>query len=101
MQKFIKEYRNKNEDRFNYSLINREYDDDLVEYIIDCCKSLEVLEYIKFLGYDDVNLSIKTNNDLMEIKLDKVENNYNDLLKRVIKVEEKQKNIERILERRD
>lgn len=31
----------------------------------------EVLEYIKSLGYDDVNLSIKTNNDLMEIKLDK------------------------------
>ena len=44
---------------------------------------------------------IKTSIDRMEIKLDKVENNYNDLLKRVIKVEEKQKNIERILERRD
>lgn len=44
---------------------------------------------------------IKTSIDRMEIKLDKVENNYNDLLKRVIKVEEKQKNIERILERRE
>lgn len=54
MKKFIKEYVNKNEERFNYPLINREYDDDLVEYIIDCCKSLEVLEYIKFLGYEYV-----------------------------------------------
>jgi hypothetical protein len=48
----MKEYKNKNEERFNYPLINREYDDDLVEYIIDCCKSLEVLEYVKFIGYD-------------------------------------------------
>lgn len=43
---------------------------------------------------------IKSSIERMEHKLDKVENNYNDLLKRVIKVEEKQKNIERIFERR-
>lgn len=52
MRKFIRNYINGNEQRFNYPLINREYDDDLVEYIIDCCRSLEVLEYIKFLGYE-------------------------------------------------
>lgn len=63
MKKFIKSYTNKNEERFNYPLINREYDDDLVKYIIDCCKSLEVLEYVQFLGYDyitneaDINTS--------------------------------------------
>lgn len=44
---------------------------------------------------------IKTSISRMELKLDKVENNYNDLLKRLIKVEEKQKNIEKIIERRD
>lgn len=54
MIKFIKEYKNPNEERFNYPLINREYDDDLVDYIVDCCKSLEVLEYVKFLGYDHI-----------------------------------------------
>jgi len=54
MKKFIKNYVNKNEERFNYPLINREYDDDLVDYIVDCCKSLEVLEYIKFIGYEYV-----------------------------------------------
>lgn len=54
MKKFIKTYTNPNEERFNYPLINREYDDDLVSYIIDCCKSLEVLENIKFIGYEYV-----------------------------------------------
>ena len=44
---------------------------------------------------------IKSSIDRMEVKFDKVENKYNDLLKRVIKVEEKQKNIEKIIERRD
>ena len=54
MKKFLKTYKNKNEDRINYGLINRDYDDDLVYYIVDCCKSLEVLQYIKFLGYEYV-----------------------------------------------
>ena len=52
MKKFISEYENPNESRINYGLINREYDDDLVEYIVNCCKSLEVLHQVKFLGYD-------------------------------------------------
>jgi len=61
MYKFIKEYKNPNEERFNYPLINREYDDDLVNYIVDCCKSLEVLEYVKFLGYDYVTNEAEIN----------------------------------------
>lgn len=54
MKKFIHSYKNPNEDRMNYGLINREYDSDLIELIVDCCKSLEVLEYIEFLGYEYV-----------------------------------------------
>lgn len=63
MKKFLKTYKNKNEDKLNYGLINREYDEDLVHYIVDCCKSLEVLQYIKFIGYEyitneaDINTS--------------------------------------------
>ena len=63
MKKFLKTYKNTVEDRINYGLINREYDDDLVHYIVDCCKSLEVLRNIKFLGYEyitneaDINTS--------------------------------------------
>lgn len=51
MRKFLKEYNNPEEGRINYKLINREYDGDLVNYIIDSCKSLEVLENIEFIGY--------------------------------------------------
>lgn len=52
MKDMIKDYVNLNEDRINYGLMNREYDDSLVEYIINACKSLEVLDYITFEGYD-------------------------------------------------
>lgn len=34
--------------------MDREYDDDLIEHIVASCKSLEVLKYVKFLGYDYV-----------------------------------------------
>jgi hypothetical protein len=32
--------------------MNRDNDDELVEYLVSSCKSLEVLKYIKFLGYE-------------------------------------------------
>lgn len=51
MKDFLKDYVNPNEDRINEKLVNREHDDDLVQLIINSCKSLEVIEYIKFLGY--------------------------------------------------
>ena len=54
MKKFLKTYKNKNEDKINYGLINKEYDDDLVQYIVDCCKSLEVLQQIEFLGFEHI-----------------------------------------------
>lgn len=51
MLDFISDYKNPNGERFNMKLMNREYDDSLVEYIVASCKSLEVLESIKFLGF--------------------------------------------------
>jgi hypothetical protein len=51
MRDFIANYENENEKRINYGLITREYDEDLIKLIVNACKSLEVLEYIKFLGY--------------------------------------------------
>jgi len=52
MKDFIKSYKNPNESRINFGLMNREYDDDLIQYLVNSCKSLEVLKNIKFLGYD-------------------------------------------------
>lgn len=63
MRKFLKEYNNPEEERINFDLINRVNDCELVDYIVECCKSLEVLEYIKFKGYElitneaDINTS--------------------------------------------
>ena len=63
MKKFLKHYKNPNNDRLNRGVINRETDADLVDYIVDACKSLEILEYIEFLGYEyitneaDINTS--------------------------------------------
>ena len=54
MHEFISKYSNVKEveSRFNMALINRTNDDDLITYIVDACKSLEVIENIKFLGYE-------------------------------------------------
>ena len=63
MRKFIRQYENPNEKLINKKLINRQCEDELVSYIVDSCKSLEVLSYITFLGYDyitnenDINTS--------------------------------------------
>ena len=54
MKNFLQYYKNPNEERINYGLINREYDDNIVDYIVDCCKSLEVLQYVEFLGYEHI-----------------------------------------------
>lgn len=51
MKKFLRNYKNPASDKINHKLINREYDGSIVEYIIGCCKSLEVLDCIKFTGY--------------------------------------------------
>lgn len=52
MKKFLKEYTNPSEERFNFGLINRDHDRSIIEYIVNSCKSLEVMPEIEFLGYD-------------------------------------------------
>lgn len=54
MKKFLKKYKNPNEARLNHDVIDRKADEDLVSYIVDACKSLEIIQYIEFLGYDYV-----------------------------------------------
>jgi hypothetical protein len=51
LKKFLSIYNNPNEERINYGIMNKSYDDSLITYIVDACKSLEVLKYIKFVGY--------------------------------------------------
>lgn len=73
MKKFIAEYNNPNEERINFGLIERKYDDDLVQYIVNACKSFEVLKYITFLGYDyiDDESKIDINNYITKRKKNK------------------------------
>ena len=51
MKEFVKYYGNPNEDRLNRKLIRREYDKDLVTYVVNVFKSLESTGMIKFLDY--------------------------------------------------
>lgn len=53
MRDFISNhYKNENEKRFNMDLINRVHDDSLVDYAVESCRSLEVLENYKVLDYE-------------------------------------------------
>lgn len=73
MKKFLKHYENPNEINFNFDLINRCADGDIIPYILDVCKSLEDLEYITFLEDEweyeddeskiDINEYIRTRNN--------------------------------------
>ena len=47
--KFLSMYKNKNVERFNLGLINREQDEDLIHHLTDVFKSLDVLEYIEYI----------------------------------------------------
>lgn len=55
MKKFISEYKNPNEDRINFNLMDRSFDEELIQYLINSCKSLEVLKYIKFFDYEYID----------------------------------------------
>jgi len=76
MKKFIKHYRNPNEERINYDIINHTHDDNLINYIVNSCKSLEILKNIKFLGYEfiddeskiDINDYISTRQKVKQTK---------------------------------
>lgn len=52
MRKFLSVFENENEKRFNFALINREDDEDLVNYVVESTKALEIIENIKFIGYE-------------------------------------------------
>jgi len=51
MKQMLKDYACKYEDQLNTAIMNKEYDDSLVSYIVDAWKSLEVVKQIKFKGY--------------------------------------------------
>lgn len=51
MRKFLCHYKNKNESKINKKLIERAYDKDLVECVVNVFKSLESTGMIKFLDY--------------------------------------------------
>lgn len=52
MLKFISEFKNKEEENMNIPLIKRQTEEDLVTFVVDIYKSLEVTGFITFLGYD-------------------------------------------------
>jgi hypothetical protein len=52
MLEYLSDYVGDYEKNLNTQLMNKEADGDLVEYVVDAWKSLEVLKYIKFLGYE-------------------------------------------------
>ena len=52
MKKYIQDYVSDFEKDLNISIMNKEYDEPLVDYVLDCLKSLEVLSSIKIVGYD-------------------------------------------------
>ena len=51
MKKFLAKFKNINEPNLNLKLIKRDYEEDLVEFIVEVFKSLETIPYISFLSY--------------------------------------------------
>lgn len=54
LSEFVAGYENPNIKHFNMSLINREQDEDLKDQLIDVFKSLDVIDYIKFISCEYV-----------------------------------------------
>ena len=70
MKKFIKNFKNINEDQLNMKLIKREYEDDLIDFVVNVFKSLEVIRSIQFIDYaveyDESKIDINKYNFLKE-----------------------------------
>ena len=50
---FVSEFSKRNEGKFNSSIIKDcRCEDEIIDYLIDVCKALETIPYIKFLGHD-------------------------------------------------
>ena len=51
MKKFLKHFKNQNEDRLNIQLIDRGYEDDIAQSVLEVFKSFETIPSIKFISY--------------------------------------------------
>lgn len=112
MKEFIAQYEHTNDNKINPALFNREFDRPLVEYVLDVCRSLEVLPAITFEGYEyitdqtkirryvDKNLSKdpKIRNNVMLERLVQPNRSINDLL--IMKFRVKVKGREQVVTRR-
>ena len=52
MREFLSKYNMENEEKLNIGIMKREFDEPLVNYLVDAAKSMEVLSNIKFVGYE-------------------------------------------------
>ena len=52
MIQFLSEFVSDYEDKLNVELMTKGADGNIVDYVVDSWKSLEVVKYIKFLGYE-------------------------------------------------
>lgn len=52
MRNFVANFKNINEDRLNMQLINHDYEENIVDFIVAVFKSLETIPYITFLNYE-------------------------------------------------
>ena len=59
MKRFLKDYISEYEKELNTDLMDKTYDAPLVDYIIDCWKSLEVLDTIKCISFDYSDMESK------------------------------------------
>ena len=59
MKRFLKDYISDYEKELNTDLMDKTYDAPLVNYIIDCWKSLEVLDTIKCISFDYSDMESK------------------------------------------
>ena len=80
MYDFLHKYSiEKNSKRINESIITRSYDKPLYEYIVECCKGLEVLPPVKLESWrlitDQTKINFKLNKKL--VKDPKIKNNKN------------------------
>lgn len=55
MLKFISNFKNPEEKNLNIDLIKRNNEEDLITFIVDAYKSLEITGFITFLGYDVID----------------------------------------------
>lgn len=79
MKKFLAKFKNENEDRLNLKLIKRDYEESLVEFVLDVFRSLESIKFIKFLRY--------------EVEYDESKINYSKYITSRKKKKKKEKNI--------